>query len=303
MTWDTESLWQKAKLYTVRAHGEDRNGDLYPLWSTLALEFLARAALAHVHPALLADHRHPENIMYAFGYSGTGKSVPAETVFRRCQKVIPNFTEAEARQCMALIDRRNEELHTGAPSFSQFPTRLWLADYYRNCKLLCDFLGKELADLLGVEEAKGAQLMIDSLQERVSELVREAMRDAARFYEGLDPDRRKTRGDDIEHELRTRFILTRKTVPCPACGCIAFLTGEVVGEGPPKPSEEDLVQEVVVLPTHLECLGCELKLNTHAEVHAAGFGGQYTVEEHYDPVDFFNIQIDELHEYGDYLNE
>ncbi len=55
--WSHDGLWAKAVIYAQRATDEDRDGPLFPLWATLALEFVARACLAKVHPALLADPR------------------------------------------------------------------------------------------------------------------------------------------------------------------------------------------------------------------------------------------------------
>ena len=48
---------------------------------------------------------------------------------------------------------------------------------------------------------------------------------------------------------------------------------------------------------------CALALESHAEVRAAGFGDQVTVTNYYSPVDFYNIAIEELHDYDDYQNE
>jgi hypothetical protein len=302
MSWTAEDLWQKAKLYATHAQKEDRGGQLFPLWCTFALEFLARAALARVSPALLADHRNPENIMYAFGLAATGHSLPAATVFRRCQRVVPNFTESEEKQCMALMDRRNEELHSGAPAFLEFPTRQWLAHYYRNCSLLCSFVDRSLADLFGTDEADAAEEMIRALDERIAASLQEALRNAAAFCAGLSEGERATRAAQVLQELDRTHIPNRKTVQCPACGQTAFLTGKTIHEGRPEAVDENIRTEDVVLPTQLQCLNCGLALISHADVHAAGFGGQYSVEVYYDAVEFFNITIGELHEM-EYDNE
>lgn len=73
-------------------------------------------------------------------------------------------------------------------------------------------------------------------------------------------------------------------------------------ESDPRAEDDEIHQETVVLPTRLRCFVCELRLASHAEVHSAGLGGQYAVDHSYDPIDFFNIEIGELHEF-EYDNE
>jgi len=53
--WEYDKLWQKAKVYIQKAFEEDREGEMFPFWATIALEFVARTTLAKVHPVLLAD--------------------------------------------------------------------------------------------------------------------------------------------------------------------------------------------------------------------------------------------------------
>lgn len=52
-----------------RALNAPRDDDLFPFWSSLALEFLARATLAHVSPVLLAEVSEPDgrNLLHALG--------------------------------------------------------------------------------------------------------------------------------------------------------------------------------------------------------------------------------------------
>jgi len=76
--WTYDGLWAKTRAYSQRASHEDTDGPLFPLWSTLSLEFLARSSLAYIHPALLADPREGENVLHAFGYEieSTPRSIP-----------------------------------------------------------------------------------------------------------------------------------------------------------------------------------------------------------------------------------
>ena len=95
MIWSYDSLWQKTKTYVDRALAQERESDEFALWSALTLEFLARATLARVHPALLADPRTGANLLHVFGYGtlDSPKSIMAKTVFERCRVIVPEFTK------------------------------------------------------------------------------------------------------------------------------------------------------------------------------------------------------------------
>ena len=55
-----EGLLGKSKAYMLRAFRSKMSGDLneYQLWASLALELLGKAALARIHPSLVAES-HP----------------------------------------------------------------------------------------------------------------------------------------------------------------------------------------------------------------------------------------------------
>ena len=183
-SWSYDSLWQKTKLYVQRALEAEREGPLFPFWAILALELLGRATLAKVHPALLADPQQGENILHAFGYGAAKnpKSVSAKTVFLRCKEIVPNFTEQDVKICMGMIERRNEELHAGAPAFEDLPTQLWLADYFRLCQLLLSSQDLTLVDLFGQEETSAAEEMIQAAEEQVLKKANQAIAEAKKLF-------------------------------------------------------------------------------------------------------------------------
>jgi hypothetical protein len=316
--WDFDVLWSKAKLLVARASEEERDGALFPFWSVLALEIVGRAALAHVHPALLADPNAHGSLLYAFGYGHPErpKSVPAATVFRRCAVIVDDFTEADANGTLALIELRNEELHSGASPFATLPTAAWLADYYRLCQLLLRSFGRDLNDLFDEEEAEAAQRMIQAAAEELESEVKQAIADRRRAFDALDPSEAQELRVQGEAEARARFESTQlysgqagKLVPCPACETPAWMTGELVRAGEPRAGEDAILTESVKLPTRLQCFACELDLHGHGRLHAAGLGGVFTHESAEDPASFYNIEFDisdvDLSEYfaDDYGNE
>ena|ERR1700674_1353063 len=120
MDWTSEALYGKARVYIQRAQNEKLDSPLFGFWMSLSLELLCRAALAKIHPVLLADPTKEENIQYVFGINPkkNPKSVQAKTVFARRSVFIPNFTDKMSVHCLIMADRRNSELHSGMKSFS-----------------------------------------------------------------------------------------------------------------------------------------------------------------------------------------
>src|SRR5260370_25428076 len=117
--WSQEGLWAKAKLYVQRALAESRLEPMFPFWSFLSLELLARAALSYVHPTLLAVPEG-DHLLHALGISvsRTLRSVPAKTVFLRCNKVVTGFTQEEFDTCIEFLKIRTTQLHTGTPALN-----------------------------------------------------------------------------------------------------------------------------------------------------------------------------------------
>ncbi len=299
--WEADDLWEKTKLYVARAASEEQEGALFPFWSILALELLARTVVASVHPALLADPRvDGPHLLYAFGYGKPDRprSVPAATVFRRCAVIVDDFTAGDAVGAMALVELRNEELHSSGTPFAGLKTGVWLSDYYRLCQILLRALSKELADLFGDEEASAAATMIAAAAETLESEVQQYIADVRREFEELAPEEQQRR---TAHALRVTLERVSRTVgpaelgvivDCPACGSNAWMGGEFVRAGEPQAGEEFIVQEIVKIPTALECAACGLVLSGHGRMHAIGLGGFFTSQLSEDPASFYNIEFD-----------
>lgn len=298
--WDDDVLWEKTKLYVARASHEEQEGPLFPFWSILALELLARTVLASAHPALLADPQAGSNLLYAFGFGQPERlrSIPAATVFRRCAVVVEDFTDGDVYGAIGLIELRNEELHSGGTPFAGLKTGVWLADYYRLCEILLRHLGKELEDLFSTEEAQAARTMIDAAAEALETEVKEYIAAVRAAFAELDAEERERRlalggriiDDRAEKSVAAADLGVR--VECPACAGKAWVSGEFVRAGEPQAGEEFIVQEIVKIPTALECPACGLTLSGHGRMHVIGHGGFFTGDVHEDPASFYNIEFD-----------
>lgn len=286
--WSHDGLWGKAVLYAARATEEERSGPLYPLWSMLALEFVARSCLAKVHPALLADTRNDQNLLHACGYpsaEGIRRSIPAGKVFERCRVIVNGFTDADLRTSVLFIERRNAELHSGSAGFADFGTEKWLTDYFRICRLLLTGQGKTLQDFLGVEEARSAEKMIAAGEEKVVGIVNKAIADAKQRFAAGQSTQAVVTATETSHAKGMPVI-------CPACGRTALVRGERVSVKKIEVDEDNgtLYRRTVILPTSFECLSCQLSLKGHAALHLAGIGGNREVNEEIDPAEFFGIE-------------
>jgi hypothetical protein len=308
--WESDALWQKAKLYAGRAQTEQQEGPLFAFWSILALELLARTVVANVHPALLADPQNLDNLLYAFGLGQLRqpRSVQAKAVFSRCVKIVPDFTESDRDIALGLVELRNAELHSGATPFEGLKTAVWLAGYYRICQLLLRSLGRELDALFGPEQAVAAEKMVVAAAEELQSEVRDYISAKRKAFDA-DPrqDERRKSGAVELATLEDRGWaphLMGSAVDCPACASRAWITGEFVRSGDPVAEEDAIVREIVKIPTRLQCFVCDLEIVGHARLHAIGLGGLYSGELREDPASFFQIEFDPTDYYEpDYGNE
>ena len=304
MMWNYDDLLAKAKLYAQRAQEQGREGSEFPFLATLTLEFIARASLAKIHPALLADPTEGKYILHAFGFGSVTnpKSIPAKTLFTRCKDIVPEFTELEFNYCIALIERRNQELHSGKPAFEDFPTNVWLADYWRVCSLLLKQQKLDLIDLFSKEEADAAKVMIQAIEKKVIKKVKDLIAKTQKAFQALSQE------DSANKVVAGKKMLSAKNIEdkiikCPACENGAILSGHQIKKGDPKATEDSITQEVIVLPTKFKCGVCGLRFDNHIELHSAGLGGQYTQELIYEPADFYKIDPADYYEDPDYGND
>lgn len=293
MSWKPDALFSKAKSYMDRALDEDKNGPMFPFWSSLALEFLARSTLAYINPVLLAEPtKEMENILYALDIQTKSKSAPksiaTNMVFSICQIIIPTFTEEEAKVCLALANKRNEELHSGGLPFVDWPTSQWLLSFYRSCNALLGFQKKNLEDFLGADEAAAGKAMMEAAKQEVLSKVKKSINAHKQVFEEK-PSATQDKLAKKSEELAEKAAMTGNghRVKCPSCESVGVVKGEEAGSQPPKLEGDMIVVRTTMLPINFECMACGLTLGSHAELHAAALGGLYTHTERYDPMDYY----------------
>jgi hypothetical protein len=295
MDWASDSLYNKAKMFAQRAHNEPVNSALFAFWMSLSLELLARSALSHIHPVLLADPKEPDNLQYAFGIvpKGIPKSIAAKALFARCSIFVKDFTDKMSGHCLIVVDRRNSELHTGAAAFEGIDNAKWLPASYEVIQVLLVHLGRDFRDFLG-DHGQVALEVIKDRRDTIKKEVQDKLSAAKKAYEALSPEDKATRDTNgpaaIAHWMQGTKL--RRECPCPACKNASVIGGETVSRSPVKIDEDDNVirREIRVLPNKLRCPYCGLSLLSYQELKEVDLGGIYTIAEEEDPIEFFGIE-------------
>ena len=150
-TWDAEALYLKAQRYAQRRLENESDHWAYALMSALSLEFLGRAALSNVHPALLAEPKTWASLYSALGFEPleskfSPKSISISEVFSRINSIFPAFTQENEDFCTLHIARRNTELHSGDMAYEGVPGSTWQGRYFGVCDILLGTMGASLEE-------------------------------------------------------------------------------------------------------------------------------------------------------------
>ena len=291
--WSEETLFCKARLYAEQMEKFSISDWQFGLWSALSLELLARAALAHISPVLLADTQNWRNLTHVLGKSPTSKKFSPKTlstggVIDRLAELVPTFSSEICGFCREHTGRRNTELHSGELSFEEVGTTEWLPMFYFACKVLLESMDINLADL--ISDPDTAENLINSRQKDAKKTV------------GKDIEAHKkvwTNKNDIERKIATaRSILwsTRHTghrVECPACASIALLQGTLSGPVTTDFEMGNVIQRQERFPSSFECIACGLRISGLSKLSACNLGDAFREKSTYSPAEFFELYTEE----------
>jgi len=224
-------------------------------------------------------------------------------VLKLCRALFDGFSEDDSIAVLALANRRNDELHTGAAAFAEYPSQQWLPKFYRACRSLASAMGESLESLFGEEEAKVAAAILDETQKEVKQRVLAAIAAHRRVFEAkLEEDRlsaaadAKTVADQLTH-------LRHHRVTCPACRCDATVQGEAFGPEHVSHGDDGITVRQPVSPRSFSCSACGLKLQGYAELDAADLGGQYTRRTVFSPEDYYGLIDPKTADLSEYLDD
>jgi hypothetical protein len=293
MSWERDPLYAKARLFFERAFDVDRDESTFGLWCSLGLELLGRAALASVSPTLLAEpdkeHKYLLHALNRGSERTPRKSITAAQVFSLCRTLFPDFTEEDFKAALALINLRNEELHSGAAAFDEYRPSQWLAGFYRACRSLCIPMGESLVSLFGEDEANVATEMLTENQNDVRQRVQSSIGAHRKVFQDKPVEEQKAARTKAE-ELGPQLAVKRHhRVTCPSCECVATVQGTPFGREHISHGDGEIIVRQPVSPTSFSCSACGLKLEGYAELAAANLGGQYTRRTTYSPDEYYGL--------------
>ncbi|WES99321.1 MULTISPECIES: hypothetical protein [Chryseobacterium] len=312
MSWEREPLFVKSKLFFEKGFDEDKESPFFGLWCAMGLELLARSAVAHISPTLLADpDPSHQNLLHALNLGSTKskkKSLITVQVLSLCQTLITSFTQEHFKICSAIINQRNEELHTGSAAFDDYPTSQWIAGFYKCCKILSEFQGESLNSLLGDEVEKEANMILSEVEEEVIGKTNSLIASYKKVFENKDEKDKKKLAEESEKNSEKLAYRGHHRVDCPACGSLATVIGEPYGKENVETQIDEIIVRQSILPTSFHCIACELKINGYNALTAANLSNHYTRKTTYSPEEYFNLInpddydaiSEKFHEFGGY---
>lgn len=277
----------------------------YALWASLSLEFLARAALANVSPALLADTEKSWSSLYhSLGFTPTEerfapKSIAISEVFRRLTSTLPEFTKELESFGIQHTGRRNAELHSGELAFDGVKGSVWQPRFYQTCQVLLKSMGMTLRDYVGEDEAEVAKKLIAAAADDSAKAVKGEVEAHKKVWLAKGPKDRETSAGSAS-VWATRHAGHR--VDCPACESRALVTGEPVSAPVQRLSEGEITETQEYLPNQFECVACGLKIAGLSRLAVVGLGDRYKKTQVYDAAEYY-APDDEHHGYEDDNNE
>lgn len=276
MSWNSDDLLSKARLYIDRAYRSIDEPSSFALWIILALELLARSAISNVHPILLANPTQVKNLYYAIGREELcefPKSVPAKTIYERCETLFDDFTPRETKYCNALRELRNAEIHSGEAVLDLIPIPNWQLRYYRVCQIFLNTLDLDLDDFFPLDHIDSIVeiLNTDEKKERttVENLLAQARRAAGAIE--LDIDRHRQSLNYLS-SIDVDRIIGRYDVDCPVCTSSGEIGIKRISMSEIKLEDDVPFRTVTYLPIFFHCRSCNLWLNSYSRMVMARLG-------------------------------
>lgn len=304
--WDPQALYSKAERYIQQAQNLDKDAWDYALWTSLSLELLARAALANVHPALLAEpDKGGSNLVSALGFEPiekkfAPKSITVSEVFRRLTAIIPDFLAEHESFGIQHTGQRNAELHSGEVAFDGLKGASWHPRFYSICSVLLASMGLSLEEFVGADEAEAGKALIAAAADDSAKAVKGDVAAHRKVWVSKGKDERATLAAQAKL-WAARQIGHRED--CPACTSMALVFGRAVAAATRRLENDVIVEKQEYLPTHFECIACGLKINNLSRLAVVGLGDRYTNTTEYDAAEYYAQPQDEWDGYEEDNNE
>lgn len=285
--YDHEALWVKAKLFLNKAMDEDVHSfDERALWASLALELLAKAALARQSPLLIAvPSEDGTNVLIALGLvrgQARFQSVTAKTLYSRCERAFRPFSKAEAEK---ITYDRNEYLHGAAADFTAIPETAWWPRYWAQAVILVAACDREVDDLVGGSRATVVLGHLEKNKENVKHrtqmLLGRAKQRRDQYEAGTLPAR--VAREWQPGALTTAGLKYLHDETCPACEDLGVVEGnDVIDEKIEyeQIDEDDfcVIVALTVASEYFSCPHCGLVLDDYQVLEEAGIKTTFHAE-------------------------
>lgn len=300
-----DTLWSKSKVFLERAlkARDDDDASTYHLWAALSIELLAKAALAHVHPSLVADPNDIKSLLHACGVKDPPdkRSVTAKTVYERLTFLSVDFDEKLKKDCMFMANRRNAELHSGESPVAELDIRAWVFSFWRAVKVILAIQKKSLEAWVGNEEAERVEKILKDQSQLTSLAVAARIERRANEFNTKFPIGSNERDDVIARSqarpVPRNIIMSSDEsdeTTCPSCGSKAWLLGfesdeEVIDINYGDPSDPfsnveawETVRKYFSVSA-FKCIECGLALEGRNELGSTELASEFAREEEREP--------------------
>jgi len=300
--WSKEALLAKAQLYAQEMRRYSHNDWQFGRESTFVLEFVARAALSNVSPVLIAKEEW-NNLYYGLGHTPKSttfapKSKITSDVLNHAAEIITGFTDDLRRFSIEHMNRRNEELHTGATPFYGLTTD-WQAHFYEALTVLLSSMGLKLEYLVGSAETKHATELIAASKVKSEKDVRDAVIAHTRMWDSKSDAEKRTLS--YQASIRASRAVGHRVV-CPACRSDALVMGSPISD-PIRILDGDIIVTTQERqPTKFECTACGLKMLGISQLNVFALGATYKSTVSFDAAELYSPE-DEHSVFEDYNNE
>lgn len=295
-----ESFWNKARVFVNRAlePADARSEDERRLWAALALEVLAKWALAETSPTLVADPvAGGDQLLRAVGVlkGGPYATISATTAYKRCGRIYKPFDEMRAER---FSRARNEYLHGPDIGLLTLPADPWWEQFWSLVDILLAAHDREITELVGSAHAPSVEGHLARnerrLKARFEALVEAAKRNLDRYRSGTMTASEAMRWD--RWTSGTAGLTYSEFAECPACNGEATVEAEdpdqVQPVYPDFYEDGEVTTLVTFTPEYLSCDTCHLVLDHFELLQAGGIDDQ--IEVHSD---------DPYYEEGEYGND
>ncbi|CAI8824899.1 HNH endonuclease [Pseudomonas sp. IT-232MI5] len=286
-----DALFAKSRVFAQRALEAKDSADheVFQMWAALALELLAKASLAKIHPSLVVEAVNPNSLLEACGFNTNTvvRTVDANVVFARLKHTVPNFGTPNAEACKRISARRNAELHSGQAAFSGMPLEAWEGEFWSAAQLILISMALDLEAWVGSESRAPMELLrhlrdinTQATRQRISDTKMTFLKDhTKKEIEQLQIASRNFNSiyylDSFRYALDHHWEET-----CPACTCTGFLGGDREDEEVIERdygSGYETVNEYYA-PMEFYCPTCQLHLEGEDALQEANLAEDYTHE-------------------------